>query len=139
MWTCSLCNHSFSNNNQQHYCTNKTVGEYLAGKTVVSLGIFVHLISKFEEIGPIQLQATKSMIVISADIKFAYIIAVGKNFVDLVLPFKKHFEDNLCFRKVALVPGSNDYNHHLRIMHPEDINEEVFDYLKLAYANGKKL
>ena len=139
MWTCSLCNHSFSNNNQQHYCTNKTVGEYLAGKTVVSLGIFVHLISKFEEIGPIQLQATKSMIVISAAIKFAYIIAVGKNFVDLVLPFKKHFEDNLCFRKVALVPGSNDYNHHLRIMHPEDINEELFDYLKLAYANGKKL
>lgn len=139
MWVCNLCNRSFKNNNQQHYCTDQSVGIFLAGKTETSISLFDHLISKFNEIGPIQLHATKSMIVISADIAFAYVIALGKNFVEVVLPFKEHFEDNLCFRKIALVPGSNDYNHHLRMVLPEDLNEEVFDYLKKAYANGKKL
>lgn len=139
MWTCSLCNRSFKNTDQQHYCSDKTVGDFLAGKTETALQLFEHLISRLEEIGPIRLHATKSMLIISADVGFAYVIALGKNFVDLVLPFKKHFEDNLCFRKIALVPGSNDYNHHLRLMLPEDINEEVLSYLKKAYANGKKL
>lgn len=139
MWICSLCNRSFKNNNQQHYCIDKTVGDFLIGKTETSLQLFEHLILKIEEIGPIQLHATKSMLIISADVGFAYITAMGKNFVDVVLPFKELFEDNFCFRKVALVPGSNDYNHHLRMMLAEDINEEVFNYLKRAYANGKKL
>ena len=139
MWTCSLCNRSFKNSNQHHYCKDKTVGDFLIGKTETALQLFEHLITRLEEIGPFRLHATKSMLIISADVGFAYIIAVGKNFVDIVLPFKKHFEDNLCFGKVALVPGSNQYNHHLRIMQTEDINEKVFSYLKQAYANGKKL
>lgn len=139
MWTCSLCNRSFKNSNQRHYCSDKTVSDFLAGKAETALQLFENLMSRLEKIGPIRLHATKSMLIISADVGFAYIIAVGKNFVDIVLPFKKHFEDNLCFRKVALVPGSNQYNHHLRMMQTEDINEEAFSYLKQAYANGKKL
>lgn len=79
------------------------------------------------------------MIAIASDHRFAYIISFGKTFVDVVLPFKEPFEENLCFRKIALVPGSKDYNHHLRIMYPDDINEEVFGYLQKAYANGKNL
>lgn len=139
MWTCVLCNRSFKKNNQIHYCSDQTVGNFLAGKTETAINLFDHLIARFEEIGAIKLHATKSMIVISADIRFAYIIALGKNFVDVVLPFKEPFDDNLCFRKIGLVPGTNDYNHHLRIMFTDDINEEVFDYLKKAYANGKNL
>ncbi|RZL51024.1 MAG: hypothetical protein EOP00_01350 [Pedobacter sp.] len=112
---------------------------FLAGKTETSIQLFDHLTSSIEAIGPIKLHATKSMIVIAADTSFAYIISIGKTFVDVVLPFKELFEDNLCFRKINLVPGTNDYNHHLRIMFTEDINNEVLDYLKKAYANGKKL
>ncbi|TKC12383.1 hypothetical protein FA048_01830 [Pedobacter polaris] len=139
MWTCTLCSRSFKNNNQIHYCGDKAVSDFLVGKTAIAIHLFDHLISKFEEIGPVKLQATKSMIVISADVKFAYIITLGKTFVDVVFPFKELFDDNLCFRKMALVPGSNDYNHHLRIMIPDDINEEVFNYMKKVYANGKNL
>ncbi|TCC94055.1 hypothetical protein EZ428_04575 [Pedobacter frigiditerrae] len=109
------------------------------GKSDNSLVLFDHFILKFEEIGPIKLYATKSMIVIAADIRFAYIINLGKSFVDVVLPFRELHEENLCFRKMVLVPGSNDYNHHLRIMHKEDINDEVFEFMKKAYANGKNV
>ena len=139
MWKCPLCNRNFKNTLHAHFCGDKTVGDFLMGKSDNSLDLFDHFILKLEEIGPIKLYATKSMIVVTADIGFAYIVNLGKSFVDVVLPFKELHEDNLCFRKIALVPGSNDYNHHLRIMYKEDINEEVFEFMKKAYANGKNV
>ena len=139
MWICPNCNRTFKNTNQQYYCGDNTVSDFLKGKTETALHLYNCLITRLEEIGPIKLHATKSMIVITADAKFAYIIALGKNFVDVVLPFKELFDDNLCFRKIGLVSGTKQYNHHLRLMLPEDINEEVFDYLKKAYAEGKNL
>lgn len=139
MWTCHLCNRSFKSNHQIHYCEDKTVNDFLSGKTETAVDLFDHLISKFEEIGPIKLHATKSMIVISGASGFAYVINFGKSFIDVVLPFNETYEENLCFRKIAHVPNSNQYNHHLRMILPEDINEEVFDYMKKAYANGKRI
>lgn len=124
---------------QKSFYHNNTIRGFLSGKSETSVFLFEHLMNSFEKIGPIHLHATKSMIVISADSGFAYVVAMGKNFIDVVLPFKELFEDNLCFKKIALVPGTNDYNHHLRIMLPEDLNEEVLDYLKKAYANGKNI
>lgn len=124
---------------QKPFYSNSDIDSFLLGKSETSIFLFEHLINSLGEIGPIYLRATKSMIVISADSDFAYIISMGKTFIDVVLTFKELFEDNLCFRKIALVPGTNDYNHHLRIMLPEDLNEEVFAYLKKAYANGKNL
>lgn len=139
MWTCPLCSRPFKQTNQQHYCGGKTVGDFLRGKSEVSLALFDHLLSKLGELGPIQLHATKSMIVISAVARFAFVINLGRNFIDIVLPFDEPYYDNLCFRKVGQVPGSRQYNHHLRLMFADDINEEVFGYLQKAYANGKDL
>lgn len=139
MWTCPLCNQNFKNTNQIHYCGNNTIGDFLNGKSDTTVDLFHHFILKYKEIGDIKLQATKSMIAIVADKRFAYIIKLGKDFIDIVLPFKEPFEDNYCFRKIALVPGSNDYNHHLRLCLPEDINEEVLAYMKKAYLNGKNV
>lgn len=125
--------------NQKPFHIDRSVNSFLSGKSETSVFLFEHLMNSFESIGSIHLHATKSMIVISADSGFAYVIAMGKNFIDVVLPFKELFEDNLCFKKIARVPGTNDYNHHLRIMLPEDLNEEVLNYLKKAYANGKNI
>ena len=79
------------------------------------------------------------MLAIAADASFAYVIRLGKQHVDLVLPFSAPQHHNLCFHKIAQVPGTAQYNHHLRLLLPQDLNEEVFDYMKKAYANGKNL
>ena len=139
MWICPYCNRQFKKNNQVHYCGDKAISDFLVGKTDIAVELFDHLISKFNEIGLVNIYATKSMIVIVRETRFAYVINLGKTFIDVVLPFKESYDNNLCFRKIALVPGSNDYNHHLRIMHTADFNEEVFGYLKKAYENGKDI
>jgi hypothetical protein len=62
---------------------------------------------------------------------------LGKNFVDVVFPFKQPHEDNLCFNKIKPVPGSSDYNHHLRLYSPGDITDEVRLYMKMAFDGGR--
>jgi hypothetical protein len=136
MWECPLCNQEFVNTNQAHSCRDKEFADFLNGKSGHTLDLFDHLVSEYRQIGDIKLHATKSMISIGARTRFAYIIQLGKNFIDVVFPFKQAYSDNLCFSKIKPVPGSDDYNHHLRLYFKEDINDEVRMYMRLAYQNG---
>ena len=112
------------------------VNHFLAGKSEHTRGLFGRLIAEFEAIGDVRVNAAKSMICIGRSRNFAYVIYLGKNFIDVVLPFKQTFAENFCFKKIKQVPGSPDFNHHLRIYHSEDFNDEVRGYMKLAWQNG---
>lgn len=76
------------------------------------------------------------MIAVAAITRIAYITRLGKDFVDIVFPFKKSYGDNLCFHKVAKVPGQRQFNHHFRMYRKEDINEEVLHFMQMAYDEG---
>lgn len=111
------------------------VSSFLAGKSDYTLGLFHHFVNEFEKSGSISLEATKTMIGISNDHKrIAWITQLGKNFIHVVFPFQEAY-DNLCFQKVAQVPGSNQYNHHFRMLYKEDVNKEVIEFMKLALKN----
>jgi hypothetical protein len=75
------------------------------------------------------------MIAVSnGDKRIAWITQLGKNFIHVVLPFEKPYPENLCFQKIAQVPGDDkQFNHHLRIYSKDDINEEVMGFMKLAF------
>ena len=136
MWTCPLCDQQFVNTNQVHSCRDKELSDFLTGKSEHTLQLFNHLVSEFKQIGDVKVYATKSMISFGARTRFAYVIQLGKNFVDVVFPFKQPYADNLCFNKIKPVPGSDDYNHHLRLYFMDDINDEVRTYMRLAYNKG---
>lgn len=114
----------------------QSLSDFLSGKTEHTQRLFARLITEFETIGEVRVHAAKSMICIGRKRNFAYVIYLGKDFLDLVLPFKQTFEDNLCFKKIKPVPGSDDFNHHLRIQHLDDFNEEVFKYMKMAWQGA---
>jgi hypothetical protein len=136
MWICPLCNQEFVNTNQVHSCRDKVLADFLQGKPDNTIELFNHLVMEYQQIGDIKIHPAKSMISFAARIRFAYVIQIGKAFIDVVFPFKQAYNDNLCFNKIKQVPGSDDYNHHLRIFFKEDINDEVRMYMKMAYQNG---
>ena len=112
----------------------KDVSVFLNGKSEHTLMLFDHFIKQFEKVGAITIEPTKTMIGISnAHKRIAWVTQLGKNFIHIVFPFKQLYEDNLCFQKMAQVPGQNQYNHHLRIYFKEDINTEVLKFMKMAY------
>lgn len=137
MWICSLCNQEFVNTNQVHSCRDRVLADFLQGKPEHTIALFDHLVTEYKQIGDIKVHPAKSMISFAARTRFAYVIQIGKAFIDVVFPFKQAYEDNLCFNKIKPVPGSDDYNHHLRIFFKEDINDEVRMYMKMAYQNGQ--
>ncbi|OAQ38175.1 hypothetical protein A5893_15360 [Pedobacter psychrophilus] len=109
----------------------------LHNKSDYSLELLNYFIIKFKEIGELEIYPTKTMIGIGAKGKnLVYITALGKNFLHVVFPFETAYEDNLCFQKIAQVHGDKyQYNHHLRVLFKEDINEEVMNFMKLIYKN----
>ena len=137
MWTGRLCNQQFKKTNQVHSCLDKELSDFLEGKSEHTITLFWHFATCFQAIGKVTIHPTKSMIAFAAKTRIAFVIRLGKNYIDIVFPFKQAYNDNLCFTKIAQVPGSQQFNHHLRMMHKEDINEEVKQFMKLAYDGGK--
>ncbi|MDP9081108.1 MAG: DUF5655 domain-containing protein [Bacteroidota bacterium] len=136
MWICPLCSQEFINTNQVHSCRDKELADFLRGKSQHTIELFDHLVNEYKQMGDIRVHPAKSMISFAARKRFAYVIQLGKNFVDVVFPFKQPFEDNLCFNKIKQVPGSDDFNHHFRMLFKEDINDEVRIYMRMAFESG---
>jgi len=111
------------------------LSEFLSGKSDHTKSLFDHFIKEFDAIGKITVHPAKTMIGIDNGHKrVAWITQLGKNFIHVVFPFKQPYTDNLCFQKIAQVPGdSKQFNHHLRILNAKDLNEEVIGFMKLAY------
>lgn len=106
---------------------------FTAGKSDYSLALLRHFLEQYAKLGEIYLYPTKSMIGIGiGDVRVAWVTQLGKQFVHIVFPFKKPYPDNLCFQKIAQVPGSTQYNHHFRMLLPEDINAEVLQFMRLS-------
>jgi len=117
---------------------NKEVSVFLHGKSDHTLMLLDHFIEEFKKTGLIEIEATKTMIGISnSNKRIAWITQLGKNFIHVVFPFKQLYEKNLCFQKMAQVPGSQQFNHHLRIYQKEDLNKEVIQFMKMAYKEEK--
>ena len=136
MYTCPLCGQQFVHNNQVHSCNDKTLADYLAGKSEHTVSLFWHFVQQYQRIGKVTIHPTKSMIAVAAKTRIAYITRLGRDFVDVTFPFDKAYTDNLCFQKIAQVPGTKQFNHHFRMQFKEDINKEVLHFMKLAYETG---
>jgi len=137
MWTCPNCDQTFTHTNQVHSCGDRALADFFKGKSALTISLFQHFIDVYQRMGKITVHPTKSMIALAATTRIAYVTQLGRNFIDITFPFDKPYPDNLCFRKIAQVPGSNQYNHHFRMMSIDDLNSEVKKYMKLAYDRGK--
>lgn len=136
MWTCPFCNQRFVNREQSHSCNEKTVSDFLKGKSHHTIGLFYHIIEEYKKLGPFALHPARSRIAFAGRIRFGYIHRLGKDFVDVVLSFNQPHVDNLCFYRIGEVPGGRIFQHYLRVYSPDDINEEVRKYMKMALDSG---
>ena len=117
---------------------DKELSAFLQGKSEHTLALFHHFIEQYKSIGTIEVLPAKTMIGISnGNKRVAYITQLGKNFIHVVFPFKTAYEDNLCFQKIAQVPGdTRQFNHHFRMLLTEDVNPEVKKFMKMAFEEN---
>ena len=114
--------------------SSKSISDFLSGKPQPAIELFNTFVDTFQTIGIIEVSAAKTMIGISNDHKrIAWVTQFGKNFLHVVFPFKQPYPDNLCFTKIAQVPGTTQFNHHFRMLYAGDLNEEVIGFMRVAY------
>src|SRR5690349_17004514 len=89
----------------------------LEGKSSHALLLFNHFIREFQKSGPVTVPPAKTMIgIATARKRIAYVTQFGKSFIHVVFPFEQPYPDNLCFQKIAPVPGDGkQFNHHFRM------------------------
>ena len=119
--------------------SQESLEDFVAGKPAQSVALLHYFIEEFVRIGKVQAIPAKTMIGIATERKrIAYVTRVGRDFIHVVFPFTESYQNNLCFEKIAQVPGdTKQFNHHLRLYQREDINAEVRSFMKLAYDLGK--
>ena len=124
--------------NQPLLTPYKTIAEFLAGKSAHTSELFYYFVEQYQLLAPIAVRPAKTMIGIATPRKrIAYITQLGRNFIHVYFPFDKPYPDNLCFQKIAHLPGDNrQFNHHLRLFFKEDVNDEVRHFMLLAYQLG---
>jgi hypothetical protein len=117
------------------FTQDNRLASFLAGKTEISVSLLRHFMEQYQQIGAVEFMPAKTMIGVSNGQKrIAWITQLGKNFVHIVFPFNQAYEDNLCFQKIAPVPGhAQQFNHHFRMLKKEDVNAEVLKFMKLAW------
>lgn len=100
--------------------------------------LFKYFVAQYKLVGKITVHPAKTMIGIASSRKrIAYVTRLGKDFIHVVFPFQIPYSNNLCFEKIAQVPGdARQFNHHFRMRSREDINDEVLSFMKLAYEEG---
>lgn len=113
---------------------NDELNRFLAGKSEITLQLFNHFITEYQKLAPVTIHPAKTMIgIANSHRRIAWVTQLGKNFIHVVFPFKQEYPDNLCFQKIAQVPGDNhQFNHHFRMYNVEDVNEEVKKFMLMA-------
>ncbi len=117
--------------------TMPDLSAFLFGKSEQTLILFKHFVNEYQKIAPVTLHPAKTMIGIANDHRrIAWVTQLGRNFVHIVFPFKQEYPDNLCFQKIAQVPGdAHQFNHHFRMYNAKDVNEEVLGFMQMAYED----
>jgi hypothetical protein len=120
------------------YSVENSLKDFLKGKSEHTILLFDHFTKQFMTVGSVTLEPAKTMIGIATKRKrIAYITQLGRNFIHVVFPFEKAHTENLCFQKIAQVPGDvRQFNHHFRMLEKDDVNAEVKSFMKLAYKMG---
>jgi hypothetical protein len=115
-----------------------SIEDHLSGKSEHTRELFAHFIREFKKIGGVTVEPAKTMVGIATSRKrVAYVTQFGRAFIHVVFPFEKAYDNNLCFQKIAQVPGdAKQFNHHFRMLSKQDINSEVKKFMELAYKQG---
>jgi hypothetical protein len=118
--------------------SEKNLEDFLGKASSHTRELFEHFVARYRMIGDVAVHPAKTMIGIATPRKrIAYVTQLGKNFIHVVFPFEKPYPDNLCFQKIAQVPGdAKQFNHHFRMYAKEDVNTEVKKFMKLAWQQG---
>ncbi len=135
LWRCPKCSREFANRNQSHACGRHSLESHFVGKPVEVRRIYERFLEALQAIGPVTVLPERTRIAFQVRMSFAQ-LTPRRKWVDghLVLAARVR---SPAFRRVESFSRRN-HLHAFRLVHPDDINDELRKWLREAYAVGEQ-
>lgn len=136
MWTCPECGRRFANRNQTHTCGPlRSVEDHLAGKPAAIVETYRALEAAARAVGPIEVLGEKTRIAFFVRMSFGG-ARVLKSYVEGAVVLARRIEDP---RFTSILSASpRNHVHYWRMRRPEDVDDQVRDWLAEAYDVGEQ-
>lgn len=133
LWTCPKCGNQFVNKNQFHSCHRYRVDEVFAGKPTEIRKLFDRLRQLVEACGPVKLVAYRDKIAFMERVRFAG-ATPKRNWLDISVWLRRRVKHPRFRRIETIYPDV--HVHSLRVTRLEELDDEVAEWLREAYAVG---
>ena len=134
MWRCPSCGQTFVTRNMPHSCQVVALGDHFAGSELRP--VFDAYLEAAERNGPVIVNATKSRISFQARMRFAGIDRPRRDHLLANIVLTRPL-DSARFAKVEFIPPYY-YVHRFKLRAPEDVDDEVREWLAEAYQIGEQ-
>ena len=135
LWKCPKCGHEFVTRNIWHSCGRYKLADHFVDRPIELRKTFDRYVEVAQSYGPVTVYAQKTRIVIQGRVRFAGAV-VRKNWLDASMWLKKEVNHHLLVRTEDF--GSLGYGCHFRLCKPEDIDKDLIEFMKEAYAIGQQ-
>jgi hypothetical protein len=134
LWTCPVCGKSFVTRNMWHSCGQHTVEQFMGGRGPQAWAYWERLQEMVGQCGPYSIVANKTRLEFMVRVRFAGMDAVSERGMSFSFWLKEQI-DSPRFRKVVHY-GRRDWGYHVRITSPDELDDEVGNWLCRSYAVG---
>ena len=132
-WRCPECGREFRQGTREHSCEVTSLSHHLDRGSAAVREAYRALIELLDAIGPFRVVPVKTMLVLSVVRNFGG-ITVRKESLDLGF-FLAHRLDHPRVHKIESL-SPRKYAHHVRVGAPEEVDSEIAEWLREAYAIG---
>ena len=134
MWRCPTCGQTFTSRNMPHSCQVVPLDRHFEGREALR-PVFDALVAAAQQNGPVTVNATKSRITLQAEMRFAAVEPRRARLKAHVVLGRRR--ESPRFTKVEHLPPAY-YVHHFELARPEDVDDEVREWLKEAYVRRSR-
>ncbi len=135
LWTCPRCGNRFANRNQWHSCRRHDISEPFVGKEPLVRRLFDRFRAMVESLGPVTTVPYRDHVGFMVDVRFAGAFP-KKEWLEAGFWLPRRVESSR-FRRVETL-GPRVHVHVLRITDPRQLDAEVCEWLREAYAVGRR-
>jgi hypothetical protein len=135
LWTCTRCGRQFANRNQPHSCGEWDLEHHFRGKPPAIRELVEAVIAAVERCGPVKVLPEKTRIAFQVRMSFAQVTPRAR-WVDGHVVLARRFEHPR-FRRIESFSARN-HVHHFRLTSAGEVDAEVEDWLREAYAVGEQ-
>jgi hypothetical protein len=129
MWRCPNCGQTFTSRNLPHSCQVVPLDRHFEGREALR-PVFDAFVAAARENGPVTVNATISRITLQAEMRFAAVAVQRARLKAHVVLGRRRASPR--FTKIEHLPPAY-YVHHFALARPEDVDDEVREWLEAAY------